>query len=830
MLDKFLKKLQLLLINASINHPKKIIGVGGVITLLFLTAFPKIVTDTDPVHMLPSDNPAVVMHNQIKKTFNVSDIVVLGIQHKDGHSLFTPDTLANIKSITDEVLEIRDEDGSEIFESIDLLSISTIDDIVVNENKELLVEKLMKTLPKTQKQADQILTRLNDNPMLGGKVAAKDGSLVGIFMPLKEGKKDRSYYLSQKIKAIAQKYLTTNEKYHFAGLPVAESTFGNEMFVQMGIYAPMAGLVIFALLLLFFKSAKVVIAPMLLAMMAVIWSMGALIFSGNVIHIMSSMIPIFIMPIAVLDSVHILSVLSEKLGQGMTREEAIKSVITDLFNPMFYTSLTTVVGFASLATTGIPPVVVFGITIAFGVAISFLLTILFIPAYTMLLSEKTLKKFGYTPSKSSPINVIARIFEKLSWRNAKTIIVGSLILVVVSGIGVSKIIINDNPVRWFKKDHPLRIADVQMNNTLAGTYMTNLVFSFPSEKVNNDQEEVDEFSEEEVIDNVSIKDPRAINYIDKVGKFLNTVKKEDGAQLIGGTTSIADVLRKIGKVAFNSDEIPDSREKISQYMFLYESGDVKKGRDMWKLITAGSAKEAQMWIHFKSGDNQNMSYVMDQLKSFMTTNPAPTIDGKQLKVQWSGLMHINSVWQAEMVSGMQEALLGSFIIVFLMMAFLFRSVVWAIVAMLPLSITIMFIYGAIGYAGKFYDMPIAILSSLTLGLSIDFAIHFIEHARMYNKEFGDYAKTLDKLFKGTAQAIWRNVMVISIGFTPLFFAALQPYFTVGMFFFLIMLVSGVTTLLLLPSVFKVFHKYLPALKGDGKCEVKMDEFSETIIK
>jgi predicted RND superfamily exporter protein len=654
-------------------------------------------------------------------------------------------------------------------------------------------------------------------------------------MPLKEGKKDRSYFLSQKIKEIVGRHLGENEKYYFAGLPVAETTFGNEMFVQMGVFAPMAGLVIFILLVLFFRSWKVVMAPMILSMMAVIWSMGALIFSGNVIHIMSSMIPIFIMPIAVLDSVHILSVLAERIGAGDSKEDAIHHTVMELFNPMFYTSITTVVGFISLVTTGIPPVMVFGVTIAFGVAMAFLLTIVFIPAYTMLLSEKTLKKFGHVPGKRSPINLVARVFEKLSWGASKRIILASIIVIGVSIIGVQKIIINDNPVRWFKKDHALRIADVEMNKELAGTYMTNLVFSFPEIEKAETGDDFDEFAETGVVDPLTVKDPAIIAYIDKVGNYLKTIEDKDGKKLVGATTSISDLLKKVGSVAFNSTTLPDTREKVSQYMFLFESGDAKRGRDMWKLITAGESKQSQMWLHFKSGDNQNMIAVENKLEEFMHNNPAPTITDAngnqvQLSVEWSGLMHINKVWQEAMVKGMGEALMGSFVIVFFMMLFLFRSPKWAVIAMLPLSLTIVFIYGAIGFFGKFYDMPIAVLSSLTLGLSIDFAIHFIEHAKAYNLKLKDYAKTYDKLFKGTAQAIWRNVMVISIGFTPLFFAGLMPYFTVGMFFFLIMLVSGITTLLLIPSILKTFHAYLPGFKDEGECEVKMDDFSKRIIE
>jgi predicted RND superfamily exporter protein len=837
MFQRMIKSMQNFLVNFSIHHPKKILLSGFLITIVFLGAFPSIVTDTDPVHMLPQDNPAVVLHNKVKKDFTVADIVALGIQTKDGSSLFTPEGLRKIKAITDEILLIEDTDSEqkEIFEKIDLMSVSTIDDIITNNKGELLVTPLMKEAPTTQEGADKVLQALNDNPLLGGKLTSRDGSLVGIFMPLKEGKKDRSYFLSQKIKEIAEKHLGENEKYYFAGLPVAETTFGNEMFIQMGVFAPMAGVVIFILLVIFFRSWKVVMAPMVLSMMAVIWSMGALIYSGNVIHIMSSMIPIFIMPIAVLDSVHILSVLAERIGLGDTKEEAIKHTILELFNPMFYTSITTMVGFVSLVTTGIPPVMVFGVTIAFGVAMAFLLTIIFIPAYTMLLSEKTLKKFGHVPGKRSPINLVAKVFEKLSWSASKRIILASLVVIGVSIIGVQKIIINDNPVRWFKPGHALRVADVEMNKELAGTYMTNLVFSFPEVEKTDSGDDFDDFAEEEVVDPLTIKDPAVIAYIDKLGQHLKTIKYKDGSNLIGGTTSIADLLRKVGKVAFKSDVLPDTREKVSQYMFLFESGDVKRGRDMWKLVTAGDSKKSQMWLHFKSGDNQKMIAAEKKLQEYMDNNPAPVIkdaEGKdvQLEVKWSGLMYINKVWQDAMVKGMGEALMGSFVIVFFMMLFLFRSPKWAVIAMLPLSLTIVFIYGSIGFFGKFYDMPIAVLSSLTLGLSVDFAIHFIEHAKMYNQKLKDYAKTYDKLFQGTAQAIWRNVMVISIGFTPLFFAALVPYFTVGMFFFLIMLVSGITTLLLIPSILKTFHKYLPGFKDEGPCEVKMDKYSEQIIK
>ena len=155
---------------------------------------------------------------------------------------------------------------------------------------------------------------------------------------------------------------------------------------------------------------------------------------------------------------------------------------------------------------------------------------------------------------------------------------------------------------------------------------------------------------------------------------------------------------------------------------------------------------------------------------------------------------------------MLRALLGSFAIVFIMMLVLFRSPWFALLAMLPLSVTITFIYGLIGLVGKDYDMPVAVLSSLTLGLSVDFAIHFLQRARTTQKETGDWRKTVERMFAEPARAITRNAVVLAIGFLPLLASPLTPYNTVGLFLAAIMAVSGLATLVLLPSVIGLTDK------------------------
>jgi predicted RND superfamily exporter protein len=157
-----------------------------------------------------------------------------------------------------------------------------------------------------------------------------------------------------------------------------------------------------------------------------------------------------------------------------------------------------------------------------------------------------------------------------------------------------------------------------------------------------------------------------------------------------------------------------------------------------------------------------------------------------------------------MVNGMIDSLLSSFVIVFLMMVFLFRSIKYGILAMLPLTLTISMIYGLIGWIGKDYDMPIAVLSALTLGLSIDFAIHFLQRARELEKQLGNLSLALAEMFQEPSRAISRNAIVIAIGFTPLLLSPLMPYITVGFFLASIMALSALVTLVLLPALMTLF--------------------------
>jgi len=154
------------------------------------------------------------------------------------------------------------------------------------------------------------------------------------------------------------------------------------------------------------------------------------------------------------------------------------------------------------------------------------------------------------------------------------------------------------------------------------------------------------------------------------------------------------------------------------------------------------------------------------------------------------------------------------LVVFLLMLIEFRSLVLGVLSMVPLGLAILFSYGLVGWIGKDYDMPIAVCSSLALGLGIDFAIHFLHRFRQHHRAHPDLEATNRYMFGEPGRAIARNAIVITLGFLPLVASSLTPYMTVGAFFALLMVFSTLATLFILPAALRFLGPRI--LQGESR--------------
>lgn len=841
MKTSFVKKIANGFITASLKAPRSVYIVVLAAMIFMLVQLPKINIDTDPENMLSSDNPARLFHAQTKAQFNLFDAIVLGVVNENG--MYTPESLAITKTLSDFVMGLDGVVHREV------IAPNLADNIVNLDQGTLSFSWLMDTLPKTLAESVAIQDAIARLPLLQNTMASSDGKAIAIYIPLE--RKDDSYAIGQKLREFITE-LPQDHHYYITGLPIAENQFGFEMFVQMAISAPLAGAMIFALLWVFLRQSIVVMGAMLIAMSTVIITMGSLIGLGFSVHILSSMIAIFLMPIAVVDAIHVLSEFKEKLQANrlanitQSTNAVIRDVISDLFQPMLFTTLTSAVGFLSLMLTPIPPVKVFGGFVALGIVLAFVLTMTLLPAYLSRLSEQSIARLAYQDDNrknmlSSALNALAAV----SQRRSKGIIFALALITCLGLIGINKIIINDNPVRWFKSDHQISIADKVLNKHFAGTYNAYLVLTHQEEASQQQQLEkiyavleaaqlpmaslpeqanpaelmaaLDNMSfeltlttsQQQAIDSALVQldilaqqgssfyQPQKLAYIDALAKHLRTNEH------VGKVNALSDVVKTVNRELVSGQEhdyrIPNSTDGVAQVLLQYQSSH--RPSDLAHFVTP-DRQATLLWLQLKSGDNQAMQDVIASTQAYMSQHPLP----QGIKSQWAGKAYINVIWQQDMVAGMLESLASAFVFVLLMMLALFRSIRYGLLAMLPLSITIIGIYGLIGWVGKDYDMPIAVLSSLTLGLSVDFAIHFIERYRQLLQQSKSVSQAIHAMFNEPARAISRNALVIAFGFTPLLFAPLVPYVTVGLFLASIMIISAIVTLTLIPAILTVGHQ------------------------
>ncbi len=859
----------------STEHYKRVTWIMVIATVLLGAFMPLMRVDTDPENMLSEHEAVRVFHDRTKQDFVLNDMVVLGIVNEtDPNGVFNVASLSRIYELTEFARRLQWDDPDDPNQQVgvvevDLMAPSLVDHISQAGPGTIRFEWLMPRAPSSETEALAVRDKAMSNPLLKGSIVSEDGKALCLYLPLT--RKDISYEISSRLtEKIAE--FKGPEQYHITGLPVAEDTFGYEMFIQMAVSAPLAMAVIFLLMWFFFRKLVLVVSPMIVAMVSVICTMGLLIAFGFPVHIMSSMIPIFLMPIAVVDSVHILSEFFDLYTKDKGRKQTTIEVMNDLFMPMLYTSLTSAAGFISLALTPIPPVQVFGIFVAVGIMIAWLCTILFVPAYIMMIKESALENFGAAAVHEEKETRLGHLLKRLgqgAYLKARLVLGVLLVVCAIAAYGIARIQINDNPIKWFSENHAIRKADEKLNDHFAGTYMAYLVFEDSSggsvdpnvlgrlradllakaESLKSDYAQVDvmalvaeieqalfdtaskgmakvdflkslakfaldkeatarqgqadvwydlmEFFEQKQIELDRFKNPEQLEYMANLQQYLM-----DEA-LIGKANSLADIVKKVYQELMGGgaeyDRIPDTASAVAQCLIQFQSSHTPD--DLWHFVT-GDFKKANVWLQLRSGDNRDMERVVQAVDDYIEAHPT------DLTINWAGLTYINIVWQQKMVWGMLQSLMGSFIIVFVMMTLLFKSPLWGLLCMVPLTITIAVIYGVIGLIGKDYDMPVAVLSALTLGMAVDFAIHFLERARAVQAQTGSWERAIPVMFGEPARAITRNVLVIAIGFLPLLAATLIPYKTVGVLLFAIMALSGSVTLIVLTALVTVFQDAL----------------------
>ncbi len=745
------------------DHPRAVLALALLLTLAFGSQLPRIRADTDPKNMLPITSPVRQYNDQVEGWFGLHpDVIVVGIWSEKG--IFTLETLARIARVTDGILRLRGVIAR------DVVALPTVNDVTVAAGV-LQARPILERVPRDAAAAERLKRQVLDNPLLVNRLISADAKTTAIYVPIETSANGK--VIADRIKVMAAAGRGP-ERYFFAGDPVARHTVGAEMFRQRKLFAPLAAVVMSVVLFLMFRNWWLVAANMAVAVIAIIWGMGLFIGLGIPIHILASMSPIFLMAIST-DTVHIFNEFTFRRREVSGRREAIRQTMKAVATPVLFSDLTTIAGFASLAIGPIIPVRVFGFLVAFGTFVILLMSFTLVPALLALARDR--QPGAVAPVDEPASSWLARVGQVcVAWKT--TVVLVGVVLVAISAVGISKIRINNNLVAFFKPESEIRVADRYLSQALGGTAPLYLV--------------------------ADGKMPDAVTHPEFLRALEDLQRKLEQEPVVGKTLSVADVVKRVNRVLNgngpSTDVIPGSQEAVAQYLLLFST--TARPRDLNNVVDYPYRK-ANLMVQLRSWDAVETRALLERIRTHLASRPVPGADLKP-----AGMAYFNMVWSDEVIVGMLEAFVASCVLVLSLLILDYRSLRWGVVSFLPLLFTVVLIYGAVGFIGKDFDMPISVLSTLSLGLAVDFAIRFVSRFQQRYRETRDLEGALIWTATRPGRGIVRNAVLFASGFAVMLFAALTSYITVGAAMIAIMLLSALATVVYIPALIALFPRWL----------------------
>ena len=126
------------------------------------------------------------------------------------------------------------------------------------------------------------------------------------------------------------------------------------------------------------------------------------------------------------------------------------------------------------------------------------------------------------------------------------------------------------------------------------------------------------------------------------------------------------------------------------------------------------------------------------------------------------------------VNGQLLSLLVSVLVIFIIMAFVFRSFVGGLFATLPMGTSVIMMFGLMGYLNIPLDVTTMLLTSILVGVGVDYTVHFLWHLRDHLRDGDNLDQAISNTFLISGRGILFNGLSVVIGFSALLFSVFVP--------------------------------------------------------
>jgi predicted RND superfamily exporter protein len=408
----------------------------------------------------------------------------------------------------------------------------------------------------------------------------------------------------------------------------------------------------------------------------------------------------------------------------------------------------------------------------------------------LILIGKKPKTVEYHEASSGLISGVLKGLVRLNRKHPVAVLALALAMTLVFSIGTVWIKSELNNVSFFKPDSPIRQADDILNEKLAGTQ--NVVIILDSD-LNPPVVGASGFLEAAPAqgDPVPLTTPAVLKHIDA---FSEAVTRK--FSYVHKVMSFNDVLKKMNQEMNGGDKaffaIPDDPNLISQYLLIF-SGDIqsqlspnhdklKISITMKRLGTKESEEVAEFSRAWFGGDFAKQNH---------------------LRVETTGAAHMYFVANELLLEGMIKSIVICVVLVFFLLLWLLKDLRMTLIAMCPIIATLLIDFGLLGILGIPLNTATAMVSSIAVGIGVDYSIHFITWYRSELRQKRDIPLALENSILHKGRAILYNMLVIVAGFMVLVFSNFVPLIQFGLLVSICMLTTAFGALAVVPAVIRV---------------------------
>ncbi len=745
------------------NHRLKTIFLSLILFICFAAGLSQLLVSHNYRVFFSDKNPDLLSFEKFEQTYTKNDNFTFVVKPKSG-TIDQPFVTQAIEEFTKRAWKIPF--------AIRVDSITNFQHTYATEN-DLIVENLIEDA--TSLSQDEITKRVDialREPLLAGNLVALDRGASGINVTLQYPDKQLDE-LSRAITYARTLVSEFEQRYPDLKIALAGVSAINAAFMEATIndaktlYGPMF-LVLVLITWLIIRNFSGVLATVLVITFATVAAMGFAGWAGITISPFSGSVPVVILTLAIVDSIHVLITMVQRMHAGDDKITAIRESIRVNFLAVSITSLTTIIGFLALNFSDAPPFNALGNIAAVGIALAWLFSLTFLPALLALLPFKV---EAYSDQSrgvlQEGINKLAEFV--IARARATLIFVGLLFIGLASALPT--ISLNDQWVKYF--DHSIAFrgdAEFAMKH-LTGLYI--LEYSVPAGT------------------------PGAINepkYLQNLDAFQDWLWKHPKVRHV---YSYADIIKRLNK-NMNADDpayyhIPNKRELAAQYLLLYELS-LPYGLDLNDRIDIDKSS-TRVSISLDEITTAETRQLLKEIETWWDKR----VPGNE--VYGTGATYLFSFISERNIQDMIGGNIVAVILISIVMMIALKSMRFGLLSLIPNIAPLVMTFGIWALLVGKVGMAAATVSATSLGIIVDNTVHFLTKYQRAREELAlSIEDAIRYTFDTVGAAVVANALILALGFSVLMFSAFKVTEEMGILTALAITIALIVDLLMLPAI------------------------------